>query len=373
MEKGDRIIHLLHGPCLVTFIGAGYVGIRTDDGRDALLKKDPDSIVPWSEEREAAWRNSIEEELSAEQEEEKQPWPESTFSHEPDDVSHYLGSHWAPFFDESANDLLKELPDILRTAVVVKGVSESASNPRQLPVEWAKGFHLAWPNSDKGVILTVRMDEIERQNRLISIYPFWQEGSRHRLVINNVSVWDEGVEAQITAGLGDVEITFFDAHFLLNRGWYERGKECEFSLCGLAYTARPAEDIEIPFTPNPDQVAWEAELARSRGEEFVRTPETISLRGAAFLLPIDKWDVDDYSFRGPIKQVRPFRDFLGQDGWVVTATILRLSNKDPEDVDLNILITKRVWETDSPPVAGQDIEGRFWLQGFLKSTEGSSI
>jgi hypothetical protein len=196
------------------------------------------------------------------------------------------------------------------------------------------------------------------------MFPFYPGGTSHTLTLLDVSVWDNGVEAQICASLGDPDITFYDAHYLLNRGWYERGREYEFILTGIAYNAGPAQTTEMPYTPNPDQIAWEAVLAQERGEEPRETPATIRLDGAAFFLAISEWDVDDYSFRGPVQDVKPFADFLGQNGWLVTATIFHLE----EDVNLNIVITNQAWQGDAPPQIGMDIEGRLWLQGYLKDT-----
>ena len=79
-------------------------------------------------------------------------------------------------------------------------------------------------------------------------------------------------------------------------------------------------------------------------------------------LPIGEWDVDDYSFHAPVKSVEEFKDWLGQNGWRVRATVMRFGN---EDADLDIVITRRAWSGEAPPQVGQDIEGRLWLQGYL--------
>lgn len=37
-----------------------------------------------------------------------------------------------------------------------------------------------------------------------------------------------------------------------------------------------------------------------------------------------------------------------------------------EDFDLAIVVTARAKDGEAPPEVGQNIEGRLWLQGYLK-------
>ena len=50
LQVGDRIVHEWHGPCRVTFIGAEYLGLCTENGQHALVRKDSSEVRPWSEE-----------------------------------------------------------------------------------------------------------------------------------------------------------------------------------------------------------------------------------------------------------------------------------------------------------------------------------
>ena len=80
-------------------------------------------------------------------------------------------------------------------------------------------------------------------------------------------------------------------------------------------------------------------------------------------MPVREWDRDDYSFHAPIRRVEEI-DMLDQPGWRVRATIMR-SLDDDRDIDLDIVVMRKVWETASPPTVGEDIEGTLWLQGRL--------
>lgn len=367
LEPGDKILHNWHGPCEVTFVGESYIGICTPDGEHALIRKDVETLSIWSEEREESWRAAMAEAATEQEKAAAVPWPDSTFHGEPEGTEHFMGSHWKAFYGDGAEEIVKNLPEVISVADVVKGFGSINEPCRPLPESWTIGYHLVWPQPDRGVIITIAIDGDAKPNRLCTLYPFWPDGSRHRLAINDVTVWDAGVEAQISADIGGPDITFYDAHYLLNRSWYERGREYLFSLAGIAYNTRMAGDVEIPYTPNPDQIAWEKELARLRGEEAPEArPATIRMKGAAFFMPVDGWDRDDYSFHGPIKEVKSFSGFLGQDGWVVRTTVMRQSDCNPEDFDLDIVVTSRAWDRDTPPEVGQDMEGRLWLQGYLQ-------
>lgn len=363
---GTQILHNEHGPCEVTFSGSDYIGIRTRDGQNALVRKDSHDLSPWSEESEAAWRADIAAQEAEKLAEAKKPWPESTFIFEPEGTEHFMGSHWDPFYEQGVREILNRLPKLIAEGVVAEGFGDLKNPPRPLPGSWIKGCHLAWPKSGAGLIMNIAIDEAKKENYFCAVFPFWPGGMNHRLTMLEVSVWENGVEAQITAGLGEAEITFYDAHYLLNRGWYERGREYDFFLTGIAYTAGPAEHVEMPISRHPDQIAWEAMLAQQRGEEPREMPNTITLDGAALLMPVSGWDADEYSFRGPVKYVQPFSNFLGESGWLARVTVIRPPDYSTEDVDLDVVITSRAWQGASAPEIGQELEGGLWLQGHLE-------
>lgn len=134
----------------------------------------------------------------------------------------------------------------------------------------------------------------------------------------------------------------------------------------ISYAARRPRVNEFQAKQHAEVLKFLSKLAREQGREpNMEEIQTFSMVGMSMFLPVEGWDEDDYGFRGPAKSVREVKDVLGQDGWLVRATILRLPECDTEDVDLAILITRRAWQEKEPPAPGQDIEGRLWLQGYL--------
>jgi len=300
--------------------------------------------------------------LPAEFQRNRLPWPDSTFVPDGDDAKHFLGSHWSFFVDDNV-EIIGRIPEIAPNALMQTGHGEVHRSPNTIPSDWPMGFQLVWPIRNCGLALIICV-EIEK-NSIASLFPFFHTGSRHTMTLREVCVWEEGLEAQITATLGDGEVTFFDTQYLINRAWYETGKNYDFILSGIAYTARPAANQEIK--PNPDAVKKRNQRMKEAKGDFEKielSNTIIKFDGAAILIPITEWDVDDYSFRAPIKSVEEFKDWLGQDGWRVSATVMRSLDAN-EDIDLNIIITHRVWSDKAPPQVGQDIEGNLWLQGYL--------
>lgn len=343
---GSRIEHGLHGTGTVTFVGSDYLGIAFDHAGEALIRREsleketPAVIEPQELAREAL------------------PWPESTFVPEGEDAQHCLGSHWDPFA-ENPKDLLGRLPEIVPNALMQTGYGENSKPARSIPNDWPQGFQLVWPLRVQGLAMILRVEK--EANMIVSLFPFFATGSQHTLTLREVSVWEGGLEAQITASWGEGEVTFFDSQYLINRGWYETGKDYDFIFSGMAYSVGPAEKHEWKINRHPDEVAW-VNQQLNKGEEPHEAACIMSMDGAAMFMPVSGWDVDDYSFHAPVKSVTEFKDWLGQDGWRVRATVMRFGDKD---ADLDILITQRAWSGDLPPQVGQDIEGRLWLQGYL--------
>lgn len=364
---GDRLIHAEHGPAEVRFVGNEYIGLRFDgsETQEALIRFDNAPLAPWSADAEAHWhaaRAETEAEIKP-----PRPWPASTFDFEAADSedAHYLGSHWDPWYADGVAELVPRLPELLQTAVLTGQEYAARDALHGTPAAWIRGHHLAWPDAQRGVMLNIAVDPDEHKNLFAGMVPFDTQGSRHTLRLDRVKVWPSGVEAQIEAYAGEAAIAFYDTHFLHTRGEYEHGRTLEFSLVGMAYAARPSTVFELPFTPNPDDMAWQQQCAAERGESWEGPPEKILLDNMALFIPVSEWDIDDYQFRGPVKAVEAFDDFLGQSGWRVRVTVLRLSEYAQEDFDLDVLISRRAWEGEAPPRLGQDIEGTLWLQGSL--------
>ncbi|MBL8487572.1 MAG: hypothetical protein JNK22_10820, partial [Rhodocyclaceae bacterium] len=341
-----RIAHPIYGEGIVTFVGTEYIGIGFDGGGEILFR-----------------REALEREVAAPPEpvappRETLPWPDSTFVPEGDETRHFPGSHWEPFA-ANATQIMARLPEIAPNAHLPPAYETGRQPPRPMPGDWTKGFQLVWPEPTQGLALVLRPEP--EANMIVSLFPFITAGSRHTLTLRQVNVWAGGLEAQVTVDWGGGDVSFFDTGYVIHRAWYEAGRDYDFALSGIAYRAGPAEQREWHFNRHPDEVAWMNRNLKD-GEEPFEADGVLRMDGAAVFLPVKGGDVDDYSFRAPVKSVEAFQDWLGQDGWRVRATVIRFGD---EDADLDIMITRRAWSGEAPPRVGEDIEGQLWLQGCL--------
>ena len=348
---GQKIFHPEYGEAIVQVVGEDYVGLKFPDGQQGLFKKEDFTLKPSKIEKSAAGKPF------------KFPWPQSTFVEDGEDDEHYPGVHWHPFVDD-VTQIMRKLPDFLQTASVKNALGLVLKPERTLPEEWEQGFVLAWPSSEQGVAIGIRTTEAGN-NEIVTLFPFTGRGSQHLLTVRKVRIWKDGLTAHMDAFFGDAELSFFDTDFVANRGWYEAGQPHEFILAGLAYNAQPSTISELPFILHRDVLAWQSQMEDQQGEAPVRGKDTISLIGMSMLIPLRDGDLDEYSFRGQVIQVESFSDFLSQKGWRTRVRVIRDS---PENMDLDIWVTEKVWEGKHPPQVGEDIEGVLWLQGHLWST-----
>ncbi|HQO20176.1 MAG TPA: hypothetical protein PLA03_07415 [Acidobacteriota bacterium] len=354
-EIGKRVIHPVHGPCEITFVGDDRVGVVFNNDRHALFLKKafyPDfyckTDLLWKDESYA---------------ESNKDWPDSTFSFEnPDDENkHYLGSHWQPFYDDF-KETLKTLPEIISKAQhFILNYGSIHNPPRRLPASWKKATQFVYPYHREGMKLVMSVGE---QNMLESLFPFFPEGGEQSLILKKVDVWANGVEAQITAEWGEMEISFYDTGFADNRLFYENGAKYQFALSGIAYSACKSEIMELPLTFGPEQVEWEKVLAEHQCINIPEQPQTLNLSQLSMFIPLTEGDIDDYYFRGKVVEVNKLdRKVLGQECWKVK-TIVYKSPEDDEQV-LTILVTEKALNGKQIPAVGDSMEGPLWLQGYL--------
>lgn len=295
----------------------------------------------------------------------------ATFYQEDEESTHFMGSHWDPFFERGWDEVLHRLPQFIPTAKPVSTYANFLPAPRRPPSSWSKGFYLAWPDQQAG--LEMVLEPGPEASSVVSLFPFTRRGSQHSVVIKRVVVWSGGLEAQVEASVGGAMITFFDIHFVDNRFWYEANKTYQFILTGIAYSCRPASCKPFILDPPPQ---WVKDIRIERkfepwADQEPDEPMEIAINGMAALLPIEEWDKDDYVFHGSVKKIEEV-EILGQASWLLRTTVLR-NLDDESDIDLEILVTRGCWEGKRSPQLGEDIEGRLWLQGYLWQPGGQEV
>ena len=285
----------------------------------------------------------------------KRSWPDSTFTWESEDQQHYCGSHWDPFCD-SPDEILGALPGSISEWMPHIGFGDTYPGPHEVPESWCKGTYLHWPGFQWGLIAALRASK--RRFDLANVSPYAERGVQVTIAVERVHVWSSGAEAQIEGLWGEALVGFFDLNFLSSRGWYESGRSLDFILNGIAYEASLASEEDLVADPDSALGSW----LQGDHESGPARESRISLKGSSIFVSVSDWDRDDYWFRGPVRRVKAFSDWLGQSGWSVRVRVIQM---DDEDAELEVQITSRAWSGPEPPQVGDDIEGTLWLQGRL--------
>jgi hypothetical protein len=293
---GDRLAHPVHGVVEVSFVGSDHVGLRLADGEEVLMHAHTLAAALAAPPAEAPPPAA------------PLPWPESTFELLGDDVAHYLGSHWGPFTD-NVREILEQLPVAMHESTIQTG-APLAGPARAIPADWPQGATLLWPQPDWGLAATVRFGP--NASEFMAAFPFHTAGTRRELVIESVKVWPSLLEAQVAADCSGAELAFFDTAYVVNRSRYSAGESVAVCLRGIAYSAEPAAPQEFEVQQHPDVLAWENRHLPP-GEQPASGPRKFNMDGAAVLMPISEWDIDDYEFRGPVVAVSRFEGLAGQE------------------------------------------------------------
>ncbi len=277
-----------------------------------------------------------------------------------DKQEHTVGSHFDSMFDDMTEDVIKNIPELVKNSELTKEYVEDNDDIKiEDDAQWKTGYVTISPqdylNDGIGIIYGL----VDENIHLISMFPYFNYGQEYDLSIEKVYVWENGQEAQIEVDFEFTTINFYDTHFNMNRQWYFKNKKYKFQILGIAYRCEYRQETEITVD-TPDKLADALELPRG-------TPRTYSLEGMASFIPVTQWDRDDYSFSGLITEVKDIDIlFNNEKGWICTTSVLKSGIDDDLEYDIDILVTQRIWEENESPKIGDDIEGSLWLQGRLK-------
>ncbi|AFZ37935.1 hypothetical protein Sta7437_4471 [Stanieria cyanosphaera PCC 7437] len=192
-----------------------------------------------------------------------------------------------------------------------------------------------------------------------SAFPWCAEGIVSSLEVCEVGDWCNPIEGRIKAStLGGASINFFDPHYYKNKQKYQVGKHYNFSLAGLVYRLRKAEEKVIELDLNSElKKILDPNLSLEPGDF---TSMQISTRGSCFFYPHEKY-FDDVSFRAPIEAIECF-NFDGIKFYQLKVFLI----KEDEEHTLPVyLYASEYVLKDYEPQVGDDIEGEIWLQGNL--------
>jgi len=269
------------------------------------------------------------------------------------------GDHWAAFFPDTELFAAIWLPELKARNVLI------APKPvLRVSAGDAHGFAV-----DQNVLTGLAVIQAEVEDGVLtpffrSAYPFPTEGIGYYLVVCEVHVWSNGLEAIVTAEWpedGGPILTFFDPLFFAHKDRVVPGAVINFHLSAVAYAIRTASDAPILVT-DPEMIA------AARGDTGDTTPLEFSVAGSAMLLPLPERPYDDYGFRGIVQAV-DWLDAFDQSVARLRVTIIWLSTRqseaDGEDVpiDVDLFVPAAARADDWQVAVGDEVEGELWLLG----------
>lgn len=225
---------------------------------------------------------------------------------------------------------------------------------------------MSCPQKDLGALGIYVLDSQTNPKtiKLWSLFPFATKGVSYTITIDEIEEWKNGVEARVS---GETEegawFGFFDTHYHLNRERYAIGKSYEFSLAAVAYSLEVVAPEPVIIS-DPEQIRIRQEVFAESGVEVPLNADghiELHMAGAAILLPIEEWDISDYRFQAPVRDVSSF-ELEGQIIYAVRATVMIVDDKD---IDLIIYTPEHALKA-APPKPGDDVAGSLWVQGYMR-------
>ncbi len=282
-----------------------------------------------------------------------------------DDVGH--GNHLGIFYDDLTR-LFNQLPEIIQQGRIALSYADNKSaRPYPFPEQEPTGVLLEWPIPRFGLISVIQTDSPEGGNEFISAYPWVSDGAQHTIIIEEIKLWPNRLEAQIQCVVGsekDHSLVFFDPLFAANRKFYKKGEAYQFIFTGFTYT------MEI-VSPDPIIIHEQEHVSRLRGvmhannpaERDSKEPLIFQTCGMAALLPRPDLGEDDYEFQGPVRSVTELHEkMLGQRVWCIRITVLRPCDID---FDIDLYVPENKLKNRRLPNIGEDVRGVLWLQAYL--------
>lgn len=225
-------------------------------------------------------------------------------------------------------------------------------------------------NQDAGIRSIVNLKKSEAV--CISATPVFCSYKNNCIIIDEIYVWENGVEATIEGHFvedEDFRITFYDTHYLENRELYFRGETYVFDIYGVVYSARrvPLEKQVITLK-GEEAISFNSKLNNPIRYDENGEPEPVllHLNRLHTLLQVDKAIPEDAKFCSPIKECEVV-EFLDKTLYKIDIGIPGSDNQtDDNRRSISIFLSaERNREFSTPPVKDELIEGVIYLQGRM--------
>jgi hypothetical protein len=180
---------------------------------------------------------------------------------------------------------------------------------------------------------------ITKNGDTLCTFPFLNTGKPIDVRITEITECENGFEGQLEMFTKGSSVTFFDTLYFKNKNKYFPGKDARVLLSGIAYVLTKIKAAPVENNKK-------------------KAPETQEQAGADLAFKYANGDVDDYVFRGKVKEVQEF-SVLGKKAQVIRVP-LRISHESV--IDIYVCATENAIRERLR--VGDHVSGILWLQGF---------
>ncbi len=174
---------------------------------------------------------------------------------------------------------------------------------------------------------------ITKNGETLCSFPFFNTGSPADVRITEVTECKNGYEGQLEIYVKGSVINFFDALYFKNKNTYFPGKDARVLLSGIAYVLS---------------------CKRASGDK-----KALESADSDLAFHYDNGDVDDYVFRGRVKDVRECQ-VLGKK-----AQVIRVAFRTGADSVIDTYVCATENAIREKIHKGDHVSGIIWLQGFV--------
>ncbi|HLC62324.1 MAG TPA: hypothetical protein VJI52_04885 [Candidatus Nanoarchaeia archaeon] len=257
---------------------------------------------------------------------------ENFFKKKKKSVGH--GTHW----DTAA---LEENPQRPLLEKLIMGSIKEGALVAELPINISVGkFKLAVRERTFGELIVTT---IALGGTVFTGYPSIHSGSVSKAKIKEVNIWDNDIEAQVSANFSDASFTFFPIDYAANKNKYKSGNYLDICLTGMAYMLAVGN---VAGSGLPGGMKF--------SEDFV------GIFPAPALYPGKGFENDDYEAHGTVEEVNKV-DFAGEKAFILKTRVIDDGNFKLA-IDIGALAKNIHGDT---PKKGDKITVKFWLCGKI--------
>lgn len=279
-------------------------------------------------------------------------------------MEHGHGEHWEAIEGDTKKTVTTLLPVSIERGKVTGG-SEFNVILEDGTVRREKALGIVHGEMPLRYLVLVCTDSTKGQpvNTVWSFYPLCAECVSHRLTIEKLHPWENGIEGVVSASTtSGAMVWFFDPYYFVNKDVYKIGKGYDITLGALALKLQKPAQNEIVITEGPL-----IELERQRAIEedphadtSKITSVTLSLENLSMCMPSEDYP-DEASYRGVVENIGYF-ETEGIGFYRYKTTILKFG--DDNLVSIYLYASESVLG-DYRPKVGDNVEGVIWMQGTI--------